>query len=104
MRSVRVGLVGSGYIAHYHARALQEVAGAGVQVVCSVDREQAEEFAKTYRIAEVVKDVNLLFGREDLQAVILCTPNALHAPHATVFLEQGKDVLIEKPMAMSRRG
>ena len=40
-------------------------------------------------------------GRKDIQAVIISTPNKFHAPYAIEFMKNGKDVFVEKPMAVS---
>ncbi|MHC4584416.1 MAG: Gfo/Idh/MocA family protein [Planctomycetota bacterium] len=101
MDTIRIALIGSGYIAHYHARGLAEVADVKVPVLCSLDGKAAEEFAGKYGIDEVTDQINGLLGREDIQAVVLSTPNKYHAPYAIEFMKNGIDVFVEKPMAVS---
>ncbi len=101
MDKVGVALIGSGYIAHYHARGLAEAADVTVLVLCSLDGKVAEEFADKYGIEEVTDQIDGLLGREDIQAVVIATPNKYHAPYAIEFMRNGIDVFVEKPMAVS---
>jgi len=101
MDTIGVALIGSGYIAHYHARALQELSDVELRALCSLDGKAAERFAKEYGIEEVTDQIDGLTGRKDIQAVIISTPNKFHAPYAIEFMKKGKDVLVEKPMAVS---
>lgn len=101
METIGVALIGSGYIAHYHAKGLAEVADVNVPVLCSLDGMAAEEFADKYSIEEVTDKIDGLLGREDIHAVVIGTPNKFHAPYAIEFMKNGKDVFVEKPMAVS---
>ncbi len=101
MDTTGVALIGSGYIAHYHARGLAELADVKVMVLCSLDGKAAGQFAAKYGIEEVTDQIDDLFGREDIQAAIIATPNKFHAPYAIEFMKNGKDVFVEKPMAVS---
>jgi len=100
-RKVNVALIGAGYIGHYHARGLREQDGVEIKVVCDRKEDIAKEFARHYEIPEVCTIALELAKREDLDAVVLGVPNKYHAGYAKVFLEFGKDVFIEKPMAVS---
>jgi len=99
--TIGVALIGSGYIAHYHASGLAELPDVTMPVLCSLDGKAAEEFADKYGIGEVTDQINGLLGREDIQAVVIATPNKFHAPYAVEFMKNGIDVFVEKPMAVS---
>jgi len=101
VKQVRVALIGAGYIAHYHARALREAEGAEIVVVCDRKEEIARKFADEHDVPETCSIALELAKRDDIDAVVLGVPNKYHAGYAKVFLEFGKDVLIEKPMAVS---
>ncbi|MHC4741135.1 MAG: Gfo/Idh/MocA family protein [Planctomycetota bacterium] len=101
MNPTGVALIGSGYIAHYHARGLREVPEVELRGLCSLDGEGAEQFAEEYDIEEVTERIDGLAAREDIHAAIICTPNKFHAPYAIEFMNNGKDVFVEKPMAVS---
>jgi len=99
--TIGVALIGSGYIAHYHARGLAELPDVKVKALCSLDGPAAEKFADKYGIEEVTDQINGLLGREDIQAAVIATPNKYHAPYAIEFMKNGIDVFVEKPMAVS---
>jgi len=101
MEKIGIALIGSGYIAHYHARGLRELPGIKLRALCSLDGGAAEDFAKQYGIEEVTDRIDGLLERKDIQAVIISTPNQFHAPYAIEFMKNGKDVFVEKPMAVS---
>jgi predicted dehydrogenase len=101
VKQVGVALIGAGYIAHYHARGLRELDGVEIKVVCDKKEETAREFAEQHEIADTCHIALSLAKRGDIDAVVLGVPNKYHADYAKVFLEFGKDVFIEKPMAIS---
>ncbi len=101
MDKIRFALIGAGYIAHYHARGLKEQAGAEITAVCAVPVSGAREFAGEHGIPEAVEDALSLAGRKDIDAAVIATPNKFHVPYAKAFLENGKDVFIEKPLGMN---
>ncbi len=49
-------------------------------------------------------DYRVLLAREDIEAVFVCSPDFLHEEHAVAALEAGKDVYLEKPMAITIEG
>lgn len=101
MDTVGLALIGSGYIAHYHARGLQECPGVQIRALCSIDGEEAAEFAHRYGIKTVTSEIGDLLYRDDIDAAVICTPNKFHAPYAIEFMKSGCDVFVEKPMAMN---
>ncbi|NQV31577.1 MAG: Gfo/Idh/MocA family oxidoreductase [Phycisphaeraceae bacterium] len=101
METLGVALIGSGYIAHYHARGLLEQPGVHLQALCSLDGQGAQDFATLYGIPEVTDKIDDLLARSDIQAAAICTPNKFHAPYAMALMAQGQDVFVEKPMAIS---
>ena len=100
MKSVKIAMVGAGYIADYHVRGLQSIEGVEVVAVVAKTVEEAQKFADKYGIKEATDDVATLYERDDIDAAVIGTPNKFHAPFAINFLKNGKDVFLEKPMAM----
>lgn len=94
-------MIGAGYIADYHTRGLQSIQGVEVVAVAAKTVEEARKFADKYGIKEASDDALSLAGRTDIDAVVIATPNKFHAPFAIEFMKNGKDVFLEKPMAMS---
>jgi predicted dehydrogenase len=101
MKNIKIAMVGAGYIADYHTRGLQSIQGVEVVAVAAKTVEEARKFADKYDIREATNDALSLAGRADIDAAVIATPNKFHAPFAIEFLKNGKDVFLEKPMAMS---
>src|SRR5690606_8191022 len=80
---------------------LQTLANVEIVAVVSKNLENAKKVALKYHIKEALTDISSLVKRDDLDAVIISTPNQFHAPYAIAFLQNGKDVFLEKPMGMS---
>jgi len=98
MDDMAVGIVGAGWIAKEHHRILGSLAGAEVVAVCDVDRERAEALASGTG-ARVYVDWQDLLDREDLAALVVCTPPLAHREPAIAALDRGLPVFLEKPIA-----
>src|SRR5690348_3644827 len=98
MGDMAVGIVGAGWIAESHYRILGSLAGADVVAVCDVDRERAEALASGTG-ARVYVDWHDLLDREDLAALVICTPPLTHRELAIAALDRGLPIYLEKPIA-----
>src|SRR5512134_1187609 len=98
---MRVALFGSGWIQQLHSRAVFERPDAQLVAVANHRRESASKLAETFGIPRVTTDWQALARDPEIDAAVVATPNALHAPQAIELLRHGKHVLVEKPMAMS---
>lgn len=96
---MRIALIGAGFIAASHAAAARKV---GVEIAGVVDSypAAAARFASTWGIAPIpsVEDV---LADDEVDAVIVCTPNDTHSDLAHAVAAAGKSLLLEKPMALS---
>ncbi|HVT89240.1 MAG TPA: Gfo/Idh/MocA family oxidoreductase [Tepidisphaeraceae bacterium] len=104
-KTFKVGFIGAGAIARTHMDNLQKV--GGVEIVCASDVSQAtlDIARQKYGIARIYTDYQEMLNKEtELDAVDICTPNALHAPTTIASFEAGKHVMVEKPMAMTVSG
>lgn len=105
MDVVNVGIVGPGKIAERaHAPALAQVAGARLWSVQSRSRERAAEFAKRFGAAApqpAHDSLEAMLADRELHALVLTTPDALHADQVVAAARAGKHVLVEKPLATS---
>jgi myo-inositol 2-dehydrogenase/D-chiro-inositol 1-dehydrogenase len=99
MQKVKVGLIGSGFIAEHHCNAYTQIPDVEVIAIASALEEEAKKMSTKYRIKKgQFKDYKDLL-KLDLDAVSLCVPNFLHKDIAIAALEAGKHVIIEKPLA-----
>jgi predicted dehydrogenase len=93
---ISVGVVGVGYLGKFHAEKYAASEKAKLVAVVDVDEVKAREIADKYH-TEALYDYRQLFGR--VQCVSVAVPTRLHRDIAQEFLEQGIDVLVEKPLA-----
>jgi predicted dehydrogenase len=102
MTVVRWGLVGAGDIAERRvAPALLTAANSELVAVSRQRPELAEEFARRFEARHWHADWRDLIRDDEVDAVYIATPVALHAPIAIAAAQAGKHVLCEKPMALS---
>jgi nucleoside-diphosphate-sugar epimerase/predicted dehydrogenase len=94
----RVGFVGTGYIAQYHARALHEVPGPRLVAVCDLDRSRADAFASANRVEAVFTTPEAMLAAGGLDVVHVLTPADRHAEAGHRVLESGAHLFLEKPM------
>jgi predicted dehydrogenase len=101
-KSFKVAFIGSGAIALTHMKYLSEIPGVKIVAAADVSRDALEKARTAYAIPNVYSDWNDLLTTEfAIDAVDVCTPNALHAPAAIAALHAGHHVMVEKPMAMN---
>ncbi len=101
---IRVAVVGTGAISQImHIPILAEHPGAELAVLADVELHKARTVADRFGVPEAV-DPSGVLGREDLDAVVLCTPNHLHEEQAIAALRAGKHVFVERPIALSSAG
>ena len=94
------GLVGAGRIAQSYVTAFDGLPEARLVGVADVRPDAAASLAEAAR-CESYASHDALAGRDDLEAVLVCTPPATHAEVARSFLERGVSVLCEKPLAVN---
>jgi len=95
----RVGLLGAGYIASYHARALRKRADATLVAVCDRALDRARALADELGVPHVHGDLESMLAAERLDALHVLLPPPLHAPAVDRALDAGVHVLAEKPLA-----
>jgi len=103
--SIRLGVVGAGAIAQVaHIPVLSKMRGAELVAVCDNDRPKARALADRFGVRDVFTDIEDLLELDELDAVVIATPNHLHEPHALSALAAKRHVLCERPLALSSRG
>jgi 2-hydroxy-4-carboxymuconate semialdehyde hemiacetal dehydrogenase len=96
---MRIALAGAGAFGIKHLDGLALIDGVTVTSVVSRRQEQAEEVARKYGAAHASTDLDEVLARDDVDAVILCTPTQLHARQAIAAMRAGKHVQVEIPVA-----
>jgi len=97
----RVGLLGAGYIAEYHGKALRTLANTRLVAVCDRSAARANACAEAFSIPGVHTSLDAMLASEQLDAVHVLLPAEAHFAAATTIVKAGVAVLLEKPMATS---
>jgi predicted dehydrogenase len=95
MKTIRTGVVGVGYLGKFHAEKYSKMDGVALVGVVDSNRQQADAVAKNVGTTAFY-DMADLFDRVD--AVSIAAPTPLHYEIGKAFLENGIDVLMEKPI------
>src|SRR5512142_3566148 len=103
--AVKIGVVGAGAIAQTaHLPVLSKMRGAELVAVCDNDRPKARALADRFGVPDTFTDIEDLLELDELDAVVIATPNHLHEPHVLAALAAKRHVLCERPLALSSRG
>lgn len=95
-KPLRTAVIGVGYLGRFHAQKYAQVAGSQLVAVVDANAAARDKVAAELGV-RAVQDYRELFGAVD--AVSLVVPTPLHHAIGCELLEQGIDVLIEKPIA-----
>ena len=95
---IRIALAGAGAFGQKHLDALQHIHGVEVVSLVSRDLDKTRETAAKYGIGHATTQLDEALARDDVDAVILCTPTQLHASQALACLDAGKHVQVEIPL------
>jgi predicted dehydrogenase len=98
--AVRVGVIGAGMMGTGHATCVAQSSLGELVAVADVDMARASALAESLGAAAHSSHSELLV-REDLDAVIVCTPDWAHRDVCVEAASSGKHVLVEKPLAMT---
>lgn len=99
--SIRVGIIGTGKIAHAHAKYYRQLPWVEIAGVADIVPGKAAQAAETWGVPaeHAFLDYRDLLEMPDLDAVSVCTYNMAHRAPTVDALSAGKHVLLEKPMA-----
>ena len=101
---IRLAVIGTGAISQVvHVPILAEREDVDLVALADTDAPKADAIARRFDIAEVIEPEEAL-TRDDLDGVVLCTPNHTHEEMALKALEAGKHVFVERPIATSPVG
>jgi len=98
---MRVALAGAGAFGIKHLDGIRNIDGVQVTSIVSRKIEQAREVADKYGAGHATTDLAETLARDDVDAVILCTPTQMHAEQAIACMRAGKHVQVEIPLADS---
>jgi len=100
---IKVGLIGYGYWGPNLARNLADTEGVELAAIAEARPDRREAAARHHQGTTMVADAADLIKRDDLDAVVIATPLHTHYALAAAAIERGRHVLIEKPLAASKK-
>jgi predicted dehydrogenase len=101
MPEIGFGFIGCGGIHNAHAPHLVDNPDAFIACAMDVSEEAAKAHCEKYETEAWTTDLDELLARDEVQAVVVCTPTGYHPEAVIAAAEAGKHVLCEKPMAMT---
>ncbi len=96
MKTYRAGVIGTGFVGKIHVETLRRL--GNVEVVAVADMMNAEESAKQMNVPDYFSDYKKMIAEMNLDMIHICTPNNTHFEIAMYGLDNGVNVLCEKPM------
>jgi 2-hydroxy-4-carboxymuconate semialdehyde hemiacetal dehydrogenase len=98
---MRIALAGAGAFGEKHLDGLKKIDGVEIVSIISRTAEQAAAVAEKYGAKHSSTELADALARDDVDAVILCTPTQMHAEQAIACMDAGKHVQVEIPLADS---
>lgn len=101
-RELSIGLIGVGYWGGNYLRVLRQLPGVHLKYVCDKAKDRLETFSAVRDTSDIIftTDSEDISSDKDVKAVIIATPATSHYNIAERMLENGKNVLVEKPLAV----
>lgn len=100
---MKVAFSGAGYISAIHAKAAGKSKDVELAAVVGRETEKTAALMKSTGIKNHYLSVEQMLKAGRVDALVVCTPNFLHAPQTIAALKAGVHVMVEKPMAMNAR-
>jgi predicted dehydrogenase/nucleoside-diphosphate-sugar epimerase len=101
LQPLRAAIVGTGYIADFHARAIGGVKGVDLVSVCDANLNSAQSFAAAWGVPAAFDSLEPMLRDERLDCVHVLVPPDRHHSLARTALQSGVHVFVEKPMCVS---
>jgi predicted dehydrogenase len=99
--TLKIAFTGTGYISKIHAQAARAQPDTELVAVVNHRPESMAAFAAEFGIPRQYANVAGLLQAGQVDALVVSTPNYLHAPESIAALNAGVHVMVEKPMAMN---
>ncbi|WPP50199.1 Gfo/Idh/MocA family protein [Catalinimonas niigatensis] len=102
MKQINWGIIGVGDVAEVKSGpAFQKAADSRLIAVMRRNADKAKDFARRHKVPHWYDDADALIAHPEINAIYIATPPASHEEYAIKALQAGKDVYLEKPMALS---
>jgi len=97
LKKINVAVIGCGVWGRNHIRVFSDMQTVNLKCISDIYEESAAKIGEKYDL-DYCTDPQIIFDRNDIDAVTICTPTVTHAYLAERAINSGKHVLVEKPM------
>ena len=101
MQKFKTALFGTGFVGRVHLEGIRRLGYVELYAIGEPQIEKAKQLADEFGVERTEADYHRILEDPAVDAVHICTPNALHFPMAKDALLAGKHVICEKPLATS---
>ena len=98
---LKVGLIGCGFMGTMHANCYKNIDGVEIVALADLRKDKALELAEGTN-AVIYGDGKELIDNADVDVIDICLPTYLHTEHAVLAMKKGRNVFIEKPVALTK--
>jgi predicted dehydrogenase len=102
MKTVKIALLGSGFVAEFYLQGLANVNGQQVVVNYSQSAQRARAFARRWQIPETSTDLAAVIARTDLDLFVIALPNEAHLSVALALAKARRNQVCTKPLGRNR--
>lgn len=96
---IRFGIIGTSCITDKFIEAASLLKDFKLNAIYSRNEKKAREFGDKYSVENIYTDINEMAQSDKIDAIYIASPNSLHCEYTIKFLNNGKHVLCEKPIA-----
>jgi predicted dehydrogenase len=100
MEKLKIGIIGMGWVAQiFHLPTLKKMTDVDIVAVCDKDKPKARYISEKFGIGKIYTDYQEMITKEQMNAVVICTPTDSHKQISIAALQNNLDVFVEKPIA-----
>ncbi|MCM0646990.1 Gfo/Idh/MocA family oxidoreductase [Clostridium swellfunianum] len=105
MKKFKIGVIGTGMRTMFLMNEILKREELEVVAVCDINQESLNMITDNYKVSwDQYKDYKELLAREDIEGVIIASPDYCHEEQAIAAFEAGKHIFLEKPVAITVEG
>jgi predicted dehydrogenase len=101
MEKIKFAVIGCGSIGQRHVAVIDAEPNAELVAICDVDKAKCNKLSSLYKDVKVYSEYKKLLAEKNIDIVNICTPHGLHAQMAIDAANAKKNILVEKPMALT---
>ena len=100
---IRFGIIGTNFITDWFIDTINQLDHVEVTALYSRTESRAKEYAESHSILHTFTSLEEMAQSDVIDAIYIASPNSLHAEQSILFMQHGKHVLCEKPLASNAR-